>query len=122
MFQSNHRGLGIFFYFLQPCARGSDSKIPYPAAQFKLVLMYMRGLGVEQNHEAAFYWAKSAATSSNATAKYLLGYMYYKGMGTVQNNEMAVIWLEDALVSGQEKAKDLLVIVEKEQQQELSSL
>jgi hypothetical protein len=33
-----------------------------------------------------------------------------------------VIWLEDALASGQEKAKDLLVIVEKEQQQELSSL
>ena len=63
-------------------------------AQFKLGLMYYKGLGLgmTQNYEKAAELFQQAAEQGHALAQFKLGLMYYKdlGLGMTQNYEKAV--------------------------------
>ena len=55
-------------------------------AQYKLGLMYRRGLGVERDYLEAVRWYREAASLGHAKAQFNLGYMYAKGHGVTKEN------------------------------------
>lgn len=48
-------------------------------AQYNLGILYMKGLGVEENLKTAFIWYKRAAANGHTDAMFNLGTMYNKG-------------------------------------------
>lgn len=68
----------------------------YPAAQYDLGLLYIKGDGVEKDEEVAVKWFKKAAEQGYPAAQYTLGLCFRVGMGVEQDEEEAVTWFAEA--------------------------
>ena len=62
-----------------------------PDAQHDLALIYIQGLGVPRDPEAAAHWFGEAALQGNANAQYNLGVMYEQGLGVPQDRIEALL-------------------------------
>ena len=71
-------------------------------AQHALGGMYLNGLGVQQDVEAAFWWIGLSAGQGDANAQNGLGGMYLTGLGVQQDVEAAFWWIR--LSAGQGNA------------------
>ncbi|MFQ5535169.1 MAG: tetratricopeptide repeat protein [Sphingomonadales bacterium] len=74
-------------------------------SQFNLGLMYFRGLGVEEDSEAAKEWALKSARQDYAPAQYTIGVMYSKGAGFEKNPIEAAQWFRRAAEQGHPQAQ-----------------
>ena len=70
------------------------------AAQNKVGYMYVKGKGVEQNYEQAFYWYRKAAEQGSARSMYYIAYMYDEGKGVSQDKVQAFQWYKKAAELG----------------------
>ena len=61
-------------------------------AQADLAYLYMTGLGVARNDEAATYWYVQGAANGSRNARLALGAMYAVGRGVEQSDEAALYW------------------------------
>jgi len=84
---------------LQPVAERGN-----PQAQFYLGLMYSKGDGVKQDHNAANAWLNKAAEQGNMQAQENLGLTYAKGLGVPRDWVQADKWFSIAAASGKETA------------------
>ncbi|MEO1136558.1 MAG: peptidoglycan-binding protein [Pseudomonadota bacterium] len=66
---------------------GDAARAKHPMSQYVYGIMYVRGIGVEQNGEEAVYWLGEAAGQNLAIAHYALGVVYRDG--TTGLNEVA---------------------------------
>lgn len=69
-------------------------------AQFRLGMMYRKGVGVAKNCEKAFKWLKKAAEQGHSNAQILLGTMYDSGEGVEQNEQEALKWYKKTCRTG----------------------
>ena len=58
-----------------------------------LGVMYIGGIGVEQNNETGYDYIKKAADKSDPKAQYTLGALYYLGAGVEKDYQKAFKWL-----------------------------
>ena len=58
-----------------------------------LGVMYIGGIGVEQNNEVGYDFIKKAADESDPKAQYTLGALYYLGAGVEKDYQKAFKWL-----------------------------
>ena len=84
---------------LQPVAERGN-----PQAQFYLGLMYSKGDGVDQDHNAANTWWNKAAEQGNMEAQENLGLTYAKGQGVARDWVQADKWFSIAAALGKETA------------------
>lgn len=69
-------------------------------AQYNLGIMYMKGLGVEQNDKRALIWFKRAAALEHDDAMYNLGVLYMQGSGVVRSPKDALYWWQQSASRG----------------------
>ena len=63
-----------------------DAKNGNPQAQWKLGMIYFKGLaGVQENNNIAFSWIRKSASQNYPPAEYILGFFYEHGIGTTKN-------------------------------------
>jgi len=79
-----------------------------PYAQLDLGYMYLYGMGVPADDEAAFQWFLKAAEQGLANAQFDVGLCYYYGWGVPQNITEAVNWMKKAADQGNPYALDFL--------------
>jgi len=65
-------------------------------AQCKLASIFLKGKGVEQNSEHAFYWYQKAAKQGNLLAQYNIWYAYLIGDGVKADKKEADRWFTKA--------------------------
>ena len=70
------------------------------SSQYYLGFMYLRGLGVKQDHEEAAKWFRKAAEQGNAEAQNALGDACSSGQGIGQDYEEAAEWYRKAAEQG----------------------
>jgi uncharacterized protein len=70
-----------------------------------LGVMYIGGIGVEQNNTKGHVYIKTAADQSDPKAQYTLGALYYLGAGVTKNLNKAFYWLNLASEQGYLDAK-----------------
>jgi TPR repeat protein len=75
------------------------------AAQFRVGLIYYRGLGVQPNYPEALNWFKKAALHGHSLAQYNAGYMNEKGEGTPQDYMEAAKYYRQAAERGNQLAQ-----------------
>ena len=68
----------------------------YAAAQSSLAYMYLYGLGVERNYQAAFWWYNKAALQDDHQAYIGLGYIYANGFGVQKNINLSNTYYQKA--------------------------
>jgi TPR repeat protein len=83
-------------------------------AQMILGEMYLDGIGVEADHQKAFFWLSKAARNGDAQAQYLLGFMYENGLKVASNIKRAIKWYTEAALQGDILAQYNLAIIYKE--------
>jgi len=83
-------------------------------AQMILGEMYLDGIGVEADHQKAFFWLSKAARSGDSQAQYLLGFMYENGLKVAQDMKRAIKWYTEAALQGDILAQYNLAIIYKE--------
>ena len=83
-------------------------------AQMILGEMYLDGIGIEADHQKAFFWLSKAARSGDSQAQYLLGFMYENGLKVASNIKRAVKWYTEAALQGDILAQYNLAIIYKE--------
>jgi uncharacterized protein len=75
-------------------------------AQYRLGVMYRKGLGVPQDDKEAIKWYRLAAEQGHPEAQYQVGWMHYNGKGVPQDDKEAIKWYRlsaeqgDALAQG----------------------
>lgn len=69
-------------------------------AQYNLGLMYLYGLGVDQDFSLAGQHLERAADRGSAGAQFYLGMMYLKGQGYTEDRQLAAQWLEKSSSAG----------------------
>jgi len=69
-------------------------------AQINLGIMYVEGLGVEQDDSKAVKWFRKSAEQGNAEAQGLLGTLYENGLGVPQDYTEALKWYRKAAEQG----------------------
>lgn len=74
-------------------------------AQFNLGVLYMKGLGVEQNMKTAFIWYKRASANGHIDAMFNLGTMYNKGNAVARSPKDANKWWLKAAELGNDAAQ-----------------
>lgn len=84
-------------YFLDSANQGNA------VAQYNLSVMYLNGIGIPKNYDAALNFGILAANQGNIGAQTLLGSMYLKGNGISQNYDEAFKWFTKAEKQGNEK-------------------
>ena len=67
-------------------------------SQFKVALMYEKGIGVGKDEKEAFVWYGKAATQGSAAAQFNLGVLYENGRGTKIDFVKANEWYSKASV------------------------
>ena len=77
-------------------------------AQYKLGVMYHKGVEYEQDHDTAVKWYMLAAEQGHVRAQYALGQMYNKGSGVPRDYEAAVKWYTRAAERQDAKAQHKL--------------
>ena len=70
-----------------------------------LGVMYIGGIGVEQDNTKGFDYIKNAADQSDPKAQYTLGALYYLGAGVTKDLNEAFYWLNLASEQGYLDAK-----------------
>ncbi len=83
-------------------------------SQVMLGSMYLDGMGVEVDHEKAFYWFSKAAIQNDSEAQYLLGFMYENGLGLDIDYAQAAKLYEKSSEAGDILAQLNLAIMYKE--------
>ncbi len=79
---------------------GPPAENGVPQAQYRLAVMYQRGLGVVRNELMKYRWMTAAAEQGMVLAEHGLGCMYLDGDCMKQNAEVAKIWLGRAADQG----------------------
>ena len=69
-------------------------------AQSRLGTMYLGGMGVAHNPEAALNWLRKAADQGDAQAQGWLGYMYVRGVGIGRNVAEGLRWIRMGAAQG----------------------
>jgi len=69
-------------------------------AQYNLGFMYLRGVGVLQDEDAAAGLLKKAQSGGGLRAKLLLGLLYDRGRGVISNDGDAARWYQQAAALG----------------------
>ncbi len=72
-------------------------------AEFRLGVMYEKGIGVPRDYVQAVKWYRKAADQGLAEAQQRLGFMYAAGKGVPKDQAKAIKWYR--LAAGQEGAK-----------------
>jgi TPR repeat protein len=75
------------------------------AAQFKLGVIYYKGLGVQPDYLEALNWFKKAALQGHPLARYNAGYMNEKGEGAPQDHVEAAKYYRQAAEQGNRLAQ-----------------
>ncbi len=83
-------------------------------SQMILGEMYLDGIGVEVDHQKAFFWLSKAARSGDVEAQHLLGFMYENGLEVAVNMKRAVKWYTEAALQGDVLSQYNLAIIYKE--------
>ena len=78
------------------------------SSQYYLGFMYLRGLGVKQDHGESVKWLSKAAEFGHEEAEYLLGLAYSSGLGIGQDFEEAAKWFRKAAEEGNAEAQNAL--------------
>lgn len=78
-----------------PLAKEED-----PRAEYYIGIMFMNGLGVEENREQGTLWLKLAANRDYVDAQYELGRAYVAGIKLEQNIDLGIRWLLSAAKKG----------------------
>ncbi len=77
-------------------------------AQFNMGVVYLRGIGVTQDYQAAFNWFKKSTEQKHALAQFSLGVMYLQGLGVTQDYKVAFNWFKKAAEQGGSEAQTVL--------------
>jgi len=83
----------------KPLAKAGD-----PDAQYNLGVMYLKGLGVQRDPQAAADLFERAANQGAATARFALGSMFASGHGVAQDGKVAAKWFGLAAEQGHDEA------------------
>lgn len=83
-------------------------------SQMILGEMYLDGIGVDVDHQKAFFWLSKAARGGDAEAQYLLGFMYENGLKVAVNIKRATKWYTEAALQGDILSQYNLAIIYKE--------
>ncbi len=83
-------------------------------SQMILGEMYLDGIGVDIDHQKAFYWLSKAAQAGDIEAQYLLGFMYENGLKVQKNISRATKWYTKAALQGDILSQYNLAIIYKE--------
>jgi TPR repeat protein len=83
-------------------------------SQMILGEMYLDGVGVDVDHQKAFYWLSKAANAGDMEAQYLLGFMYENGLKVATNIKRATKWYTKAALQGDVLSQYNLAIIYKE--------
>ncbi|GEM_PF-635316 len=78
----------------------ADAKQGVPTAQFKLGLLYDRGIEIPQNTPEAIFWLTHSAEQGHSNAQHRLGIIYESGRGGNDGYPLAVQWFEQAAEQG----------------------
>ncbi|MBU2880507.1 sel1 repeat family protein [Psychrosphaera sp. B3R10] len=78
-----------------PLAKEED-----PRAEYYIGLMFMNGLGVEENYDQGILWLKLAANRDYVDAQFELGRAYVSGVKIEQNLDQGIRWLLSAAKKG----------------------
>ena len=84
----------------QPLAEAGD-----PRAQTNLGLLYLRGMGVEKDGNAALSWFERAAEQGYVTAEYNLAILFAKGITVEKDQPNAATWYLQAAEHGHVRAQ-----------------
>ena len=68
--------------------------------QNTLGVLYLKGIGVEQDNEQAAQWFHKAAEQGHVLAQFNLGLCYDQGVGVAQDSEQAAQWFRKAAEQG----------------------
>ncbi len=79
---------------------GSLARKGNPVAQFRLGVLYLRGLGVKRNFKRAAAWFRRAAVQGNVRAMVNLGTLHASGRGVRKSNTAAFQWFRRAALRG----------------------
>lgn len=63
-------------------------------------MIYIKGLGVEQDGKKALYWFLKGAKLKDSQSQYMVGMIYYDGIGVKQNLKRAARWLHKSALQG----------------------
>lgn len=85
-------------------------------AQYRLGVMYLRGLGTDRDFKKAIMNFHDAAEQGHADAQCNLGWLYAQGIGTSKDKKKALVWYGKAAWQGHEQAKENLEILKNELQ------
>ena len=77
-------------------------------AQFNMGVVYLQGIGVTQDYQAAFNWFKKSTEQKHAIAQFSLGVMYLQGLGVTQDYKVAFNWFKKAAEQGGSEAQAVL--------------
>ena len=80
----------------------------FPPAQTALGMLYIQGMGVEQNFGKGFELLNAAVAQDDVNALAFLGGLYYKGIGVRQDTKKGLQFLRQAAERGSEEAADML--------------
>lgn len=87
----------------------------YPLAECQVGYFYLKGLGVEQNAEQAFYWTQRAAVHGDWDGQYNLASFYEEGVGVARDPALARHWYRQAALQKHalalEKCRELGITV-----------
>ncbi len=81
------------------------ANLGYAPAQYNLARMYLEGLGVAKNEEAAYLYFLAAAEKGLLLAQYNLGVLFETGLGTERDFERARYWYGKAAEQGDREAQ-----------------
>jgi TPR repeat protein len=74
-------------------------------AQYALGNMYLRGLGVEEDHKRACELYKLASDQGHHIAQYNLGNMYHNGQGVIQSDQLSFKYMKLSADQGVDNAQ-----------------
>lgn len=83
-------------------------------AEYRLGIMYAKGLGVPRDYEPAAMWLRKSAEQGYASAEDDLGVLYGQGRGVRENPAEAARWFLKAAVQGHGSAQLNLAFLYKE--------
>ena len=71
-----------------------------PRAQYRLGVIFEKGLGVDRDYDESLKWYRAAANRQWAPAQYHLAALYESGRGLPQDEKEAIRWYERAARQG----------------------
>ena len=91
-----------------------SAELGHAGAQNSVGVLYIKGLGVTQDHEVALRWLQQSADQGFADAQVNLAYLYHTGNGVAQDSSKAEALLLSAAKQGTHHAMIALASVHDE--------